>query len=93
MNAVRCTVTGARRQFVRVYFVLVMVALGTVTSFATPEPPTLPTIDVQPLFDGIATYLPWVFAILAVPTGLVLAFALARFIINAFINAFKGGKV
>lgn len=53
------------------------------------DAPTLPEIDPQPLFDGIGTYLPWIFAILAIPAGIMLAVKIAKFIIKAFEGAFS----
>jgi hypothetical protein len=68
---------------------VLMLLVGIMPAFASG--PTLPTIDPQPIFDAITTYLPWIFGILAIPAGIVLSVSLAQFIINSFKKAFGGG--
>lgn len=79
--------TSAR---VRTLLIMAFVLALSVGSTFAQDSPTLPTIDPQPIFDGISTYLPWVFAILAIPAGIMLAVKIARFIIKAFEGAFSG---
>lgn len=56
---------------------------------------SLPEIDIDltPLFESIATYLPIFVAIFGIAGGIAAAIVLARFVINAVIRAFSGSQV
>lgn len=51
------------------------------------------TIDVQPLFDGIETFLPVAISVFGLIGGVAIAFNLARYIVNSFLSAFSGGNI
>ena len=51
------------------------------------------SINMQPLFDGINTYLPIFFLIFAIPGGIVIAMLIARLVINSVKAAFEGGAI
>ena len=79
------------RTNVRPYLVMVGIMLmAAVAMPASASGVTLPTVDPQPIFDGVNSYLPWVFAIFAIPAGIVISFAIAKMIIRAFVGAFSG---
>lgn len=48
------------------------------------------SIDVQPLFDAIQSYVPLFFGILAIGGGIAIGLAIARFVINSIKSAFEG---
>lgn len=50
-------------------------------------------IDLQPFFDALNDYLPIFISVFAVIGGLVAAMGFARYIVNAFISAFNGGRI
>lgn len=50
-------------------------------------------IDVQPLFDGIEQFFPIAMAVFGIIGGLLIAFSLARYLVNAFKNAFEGKSI
>lgn len=49
--------------------------------------------DLQPFFDSLNTYLPIFIGLFAIVGGIAGAIALARYVINAVIGAFQGGKL
>lgn len=50
-------------------------------------------IDVQPLFDGIQQFFPVAMAVFGIIGGLLIAFSLARYLVNAFKMAFEGKSI
>lgn len=50
-------------------------------------------LNMQPLFDGINTYLPIFFLIFAIPGGIVIAMLIAKLVINSVKSAFEGGSI
>lgn len=51
------------------------------------------SIDLQPFFDGLAVWLPLFIGIFGFVGAIVGAMALARMLINAVINAFRGNSL
>lgn len=49
--------------------------------------------DLTPFFDSLNTYLPIFIGLFAIVGGIAGAMALARYVINAVVNAFKGGSL
>jgi len=77
------------RQYAITAFVL---AVFAVPSFAQETAPTL-EFDLTPFFDSLNMYLPIFIGIFAIVGGIAGAMALAKFVINAVVNAFKGGSL
>lgn len=86
------------------YFVYVVVQFvrrrragqsGSLPALAFIPLASLPEIDVDlsPLFESLATYVPIFIAIFGIAGGIAAAVVLARFVINAVISAFRGGEV
>lgn len=48
-------------------------------------------LDLTPLWESINTYFPLFLGVVAIGGGIAIAIALARFVINAVLSAFKGG--
>jgi len=49
--------------------------------------------DLSPLFDAINQYLPVFLTVFGIVGGIAAAMVLSRFVVNAVINAFSGGKI
>ena len=49
--------------------------------------------DLTPFFDALNLYLPVFIGIFAIVGGIAGAMALAKFVINAVVNAFRGGNL
>lgn len=69
----------------RTAYLIVLLGIAIPTSAAPPAPPT---IDLSPLFENLNGWMPQAIALLAVPAGIVLAIAFARFIIRAILEGF-----
>jgi hypothetical protein len=83
----------------RQYSAQLAAAAGAFISIASVAPtyaqettPTL-TFDLTPFFDSLNTYLPIFIGLFAIVGGIAGAMALARYVINAVVNAFKGGSL
>jgi len=59
----------------------------SVAAFAQTEEPTI-TIDTEPLFTAISTYVPIFFRILAVAGGILIGKRIAEYVIKAIADAF-----
>lgn len=51
------------------------------------------TFDLTPFFDSLNVYLPIFIGLFAIVGGIAGAMALARYVINAIVSAFKGGSL
>jgi phage shock protein PspC (stress-responsive transcriptional regulator) len=93
MPSFRMVVKSAPRRFVHYTGALVagVVVLGSsAPSFA--QSLSL-NFDLQPFFDNMNVYLPVFIGVFGIVGGIAAALVLSRFVINAVINAFKGGSV
>lgn len=71
---------------------LMLFAVPAALAQGDPEPVTL-DFDLTPFFDALNTYLPIFIGLFAIVGGIAGAIALARFVINAVVNAFRGGSI
>jgi hypothetical protein len=70
--------------------------VAAVAAFAPVAPAYAQTtleFDLTPFFDSLNTYLPIFIGLFAIVGGIAGAMALARYVINAIVNAFKGGSL
>ena len=49
--------------------------------------------DLQPFFDSLNVYLPIFIGLFAIVGGIAGAMALAKYVIGAIVDAFRGGKL
>ena len=68
---------------------MMIVALAPANTFAQSQL----EFDLSPFFDSLNTYLPIFIGLFAIVGGIAGAMALARYVINAIVNAFKGGSL
>lgn len=73
--------------FVSLVALLALLAIVTLPSFAQSETLSL-SIDPQPLFDSIESYVPLFFGILAVAGGILIGKRIAEFVIKSIADAF-----
>lgn len=67
----------------------VSVALGSVPTYAQ----TTLNFDITPFFEQLGVYLPVFIGIFAIVGGIAAAIALSKLVINAVVDAFKGGSM
>jgi len=86
-----------RRRFVRqaaaVFVATLIFAISMFQQHAAHAASLTLNLDMQPLFDGINTYLPIFFLIFAIPGGIVIAMLIAKLVINSVRAAFEGGRI
>lgn len=70
-----------------------VLAVATLTPFAPAYAQTTLEFDLSPFFSSLNTYLPIFIGLFAIVGGIAGAMALARYVINAVVNAFKGGSL
>lgn len=70
-----------------------VVGVNTFAPVAPTYAQTTLEFDLTPFFDSLNTYLPIFIGLFAIVGGIAGAMALARYVINAVVNAFKGGSL
>jgi hypothetical protein len=84
------------RQHARAIATSVGAFVAAVAAFAPVAPAYAQTtldFDLTPFFDSLNVYLPIFIGLFAIVGGIAGAIALARYVINAVVDAFKGGSL
>lgn len=78
-----------RKQLILALLLTALFVVGIMPSFASFELEVDPTI----LFDNINSFLPVAFGIFGLIGGVMIAFALAKYIVNSFSRALEGREI
>ena len=84
------------KQHIRTLSATVSAFVVMVAAFAPVAPTYAQTtleFDLSPFFDQLNVYLPIFIGLFAIVGGIAGAIALARYVINAVVDAFKGGSL